>query len=75
MAVRIEKILCTVLNEAHDRQVEESMDDHKHPNIYDIMAQCSDRLVSEEGTEDLAYAKARVVGNDEENRRRVKGRS
>ena len=30
MAVRIEKILCTVLNEAHDRQVEESMDD---PNI------------------------------------------
>ena len=33
MAVRIEKILCTVLNEPHDRQVEESMDDHKHPNI------------------------------------------
>jgi hypothetical protein len=33
MAVRIEKILCTVLDEAHDRQVEESMDDHKHPNI------------------------------------------
>ena len=74
MAVRIEKILCTVLNEPHDRQVEESMDDHKHPNIWDTMAQCSDRLVSEEGTEDLAHAKARV-GNDEENRRRVKGRS
>jgi hypothetical protein len=26
MAVRIEKILCTVLHEAHERQVEESMD-------------------------------------------------
>ena len=26
MAVRIEKILCTVLNEAHERQVEETMD-------------------------------------------------
>ena len=26
MAVRIEKILCTVLNEAHNRQVEETMD-------------------------------------------------
>ncbi len=26
MAVRIEKIICTVLNEAHKRQVEETMD-------------------------------------------------
>jgi hypothetical protein len=26
MAVRIEKILCTVLDEAHGRQVEEAMD-------------------------------------------------
>ena len=26
MAVRIEKILCTVLHEAHERQVEEAMD-------------------------------------------------
>jgi hypothetical protein len=26
MAVRIEKILCTVLDEAHERQVEETMD-------------------------------------------------
>jgi hypothetical protein len=26
IAVRIEKILCTVLNEAHERQVEETMD-------------------------------------------------
>jgi hypothetical protein len=26
MAVRIEKILCTVLHEAHERQVEEPMD-------------------------------------------------
>ncbi|MDQ4002004.1 MAG: hypothetical protein M3283_13640 [Actinomycetota bacterium] len=26
MAVRIEKILCTVLHEAHERQVEETMD-------------------------------------------------
>ncbi len=26
MAVRIEKILCTVLHEAHQRQVEETMD-------------------------------------------------
>jgi hypothetical protein len=25
MAVRIEKILCTVLHEAHERQVEETM--------------------------------------------------
>jgi hypothetical protein len=25
MMVRIEKILCTVLNEAHERQVEETM--------------------------------------------------
>ena len=26
MAVRIEKILCTVLHESHERQVEETMD-------------------------------------------------
>jgi hypothetical protein len=26
MAVRIEKILCTVLHEAHDRQVEKTID-------------------------------------------------
>ena len=26
MALRIEKILCTVLHEAHERQVEETMD-------------------------------------------------
>jgi hypothetical protein len=26
MAVRIEKILCTVLHEAHERQLEETMD-------------------------------------------------
>jgi hypothetical protein len=26
MAVRIEKILCTVLDEAHGRQIEEAMD-------------------------------------------------
>jgi hypothetical protein len=26
MAVRIEKILCTVLNEAHRRQVDEALD-------------------------------------------------
>ena len=26
MAVRIEKILCTVLDEAHERQVEETME-------------------------------------------------
>ncbi len=26
MAVRIEKILCTVLHEAHERQAEETMD-------------------------------------------------
>jgi hypothetical protein len=26
MAVRIEKILCTVLHEAHERQVEEAME-------------------------------------------------
>jgi hypothetical protein len=26
MAVRIEKILCTVLHEAHERQIKETMD-------------------------------------------------
>ena len=26
MAVRIEKMICTVLHEAHERQVEEAMD-------------------------------------------------
>ena len=26
MAVRIEKLLCTILHEAHERQVEETMD-------------------------------------------------